>query len=157
MHLGDGIAPLLQYIAKGVPVNVGTDANISVDLWKEVRSADWLQRVSAMEMGQIRSVSNLPPSLFLFQMATKHGERALNLPVGEIKPGYFADFLVLSSPDASFIGGSSEQYLNELIFNAEISLVVDSVYVGGNLVYSRSERFPNLKIENLLKDLERIG
>ena len=96
-HLGDGIAPIPEYIRHRIPVAVGTDANVSLNMFAELRALEWMQRLKSLEMGIAGSyVADKTASQTLFDMATKNGAKALRLPIGELREGKFADFIVIT-------------------------------------------------------------
>ncbi|MHA2504594.1 MAG: amidohydrolase family protein [Candidatus Kariarchaeaceae archaeon] len=140
MALGDGTAPLTKYLKAGIVSSVGTDANISLDLLGEARAAEWLQRLESLEMGSTQQA--LPDSdagKVLFDMATKHGATTMKLPIGELKVGNYADFMVIDPFDLSL---RPNQYLiDQLVSSVSIRDVLKSVYVGGTKVFDEVEGF----------------
>ncbi len=148
MYLGDGIADLPSYLKYGVPTSVGTDANVSLDLLKEVRTAEWLQRIKFLEMGILKRFAKKSIDHELFAMATRNGGLALNLPVGEIKVGNFADFILIDDRDISLIPNSP--FLNQLISSYSMSHGLRAVWVAGNLVHEskNTSRFSSPKKES---------
>ena len=86
-RLSDGMAPVAEFLARGIPVGLGTDSLASVptlDLWDEMRAA-----------GQ---AGGLTPSQVL-EMATLGGARALGLAdqVGSLTIGKRADLIAVSA------------------------------------------------------------
>ncbi len=148
MYLGDGIANLPFYLKHGVPTSVGTDANVSLDLLKEVRMAEWLQRIKYLEMGILKRYSRTDIASELYSMATKNGGLALNLPIGEIKVGNYADFILIDDKDLSLIEKSP--LINQLVTSYSMPHGLKEVWVGGNLVYEsqNSTRFSPPKKES---------
>ncbi len=93
MFLGDGIAPILEMLAAGVTIALGTDgaaSNNSQDMLETVRVASLLQRA------RLRDPAAVPPMQAL-RMATINGARALGLDhlVGSIELGKRADIIML--------------------------------------------------------------
>jgi len=101
-RLSDGVAPVADFLAHGIPVGLGTDSLASVptlDLWDEMRAALAAQR------------GRLAPGEVL-DMATRGGARALGLAdqVGSLEVGKRADLIavpagavVASDPAGSLI------------------------------------------------------
>ena len=158
MHLGDGIAPIRQYLARGVTTALGTDANVNPDITKEMKAVEYLQRISALEMGIIQSVtSDKNAAQTLFKMGTENGGIALKLKVGLLEEGYFGDFLVLDVDDFGFANGTKKYFLENLTLSASIQNVLKEVYVGGNLVYSKDQGFTRFDQKELYKSFTEIS
>jgi 5-methylthioadenosine/S-adenosylhomocysteine deaminase len=92
--LGDGIAPVVELLAAGVVVALGTDgaaSNNAQDMVEVMKSAILLQR------GRLQDASVLPPSQVL-RMATINGARGIGLEhlVGSLEPGKRADIIGLN-------------------------------------------------------------
>lgn len=104
-RLSDGVAPVADFLAHGIPVGLGTDSLASVptlDLWDEMRAALAAQR------------GRLVPSQVL-DMATRGGARALGLAdeIGSLEVGKRADLIAVSAgavaasdPAGSLIAGT---------------------------------------------------
>ena len=93
MFLGDGIAPVVEMLAAGVNVALGTDgaaSNNSQDMFEVVKMAALLQRVRLQDAHAISPYEAL-------RMATINGARALGLDhlVGSLEPGKRADLIML--------------------------------------------------------------
>lgn len=141
MALGDGITDVPRMIRAGVTVGLGCDgpgANHQVNVWQEMRFAEWLQRVrrlrmnvlptAATEAGRARSVN------YCFEMGTRNGGTVLGLPVGSLQPGQWADFAVLDRGDLSLLP-DPEDDPDALLHNVVHSMAprgsVSHVVVGG--------------------------
>src|SRR5262249_51516927 len=46
--LGDGFAPTLAIRSRGIPICIGSDANVSVDPRDELRELEWIARRQAL-------------------------------------------------------------------------------------------------------------
>ncbi len=93
MMLGDGVAPVVEMLRRGVNVALGTDgaaSNHSQDLFETMKAASLLQKVHHMDAGVIDPYSVL-------RMATIGGARALGLEsvCGTIEAGKKADLMLL--------------------------------------------------------------
>lgn len=104
-RLSDGMAPVADLLAHGIPVGLGTDSLASVptlDLWDEMRTA------------AVAHAGRLTPSRIL-EMATLGGARSLGLAdrVGDLASGKRADLIAVSAravaasdPVGSLIAGT---------------------------------------------------
>ncbi|MEX2237798.1 MAG: amidohydrolase family protein [Dehalococcoidia bacterium] len=125
--LGDGIAPLGDYLARGVDVALGTDsgsANNHISMFLEMRQAALLRRVATTDQSAFSAA-------VAFKMATCGGAAITGLPVGELKPGMKADFVALNPNALSLLPNTS--LLNNIVFSLEQEAIRE-VYVGGKAV-----------------------
>jgi 5-methylthioadenosine/S-adenosylhomocysteine deaminase len=93
MFLGDGIAPIVEMLAAGVNVALGTDgaaSNNSQDMFQVLKMAALLQRARTQDPHAVSPAQAL-------RMATLNGARALGLDhlVGSLEPGKRADLIGL--------------------------------------------------------------
>ena len=129
MKLASGIAPVVQMLAAGVNVGLGTDgpsSNNDLDMWEEMRTASLLQKVATADPCSLSAYRTL-------QMATVHGAKAIGREgeLGVIVPGALADLLLvdMERPHLS--------PRNDLIANLAYcgkASDVDTVFVGGEIV-----------------------
>ncbi len=93
MKLASGIAPVVDLLAKGVPVGLGTDgcaSNNNLDLLQEMDTAAKLQKVHRLDPTAL-------PATQALDLATINGARVLGLEkkVGSLAPGMQADLVVI--------------------------------------------------------------
>jgi 5-methylthioadenosine/S-adenosylhomocysteine deaminase len=122
-YLGDGICDIVALHDAGVPIALGTDADVRPSLIDEMRAAALLQKLKHLD-GAALGARNA------FLMGTSLGARALNLSGGELTEGSRADYVVL---DASKIDAWSPP-LNALVYRGEDAWV-QATFVGGRRVY----------------------
>jgi len=135
MLLGDGICPVRELLEAGVPVAVGTDMNATCNAWLEARTAEMLQRVDRLEMGQLSGADGGEPQPGrVFDLATLNGARVLGLESGSLEAGRWADFVSVDLADPSLLPASVHGG-DALVSAFTGSLVAESavkhVYVGG--------------------------
>lgn len=101
MFLGDGVAPVVDLLAAGGHVCLGTDgaaSNNSQDMIQVLKMASILQRAHRLEPAAV-------PPMQALEMATINGARALGLDglIGSIEPGKRADLVIidLDNPHAT--------------------------------------------------------
>ncbi|MDD2902134.1 MAG: amidohydrolase [Syntrophales bacterium] len=93
MKLASGIAPVVDLLARGVPVGLGTDgcaSNNNLDLLQEMDTAAKLQKVHRLDPTAL-------PATRTLDLATRCGARVLGLErqVGAILPGLKGDLVVI--------------------------------------------------------------
>jgi 5-methylthioadenosine/S-adenosylhomocysteine deaminase len=107
MNLGTGISPVPKMLERGINVALGTDGAASsgcLDMWKEMRGASQLHK--------LKDPRAMTASTAL-EMATVNGAKALNVNAGALKPGCFADIILVELKRPHFISsnpGSSPVY-----------------------------------------------
>ncbi|MBX3160393.1 MAG: amidohydrolase family protein [Deltaproteobacteria bacterium] len=97
MFLGDGVTDLVDLVARGVRVGLGTDGGCSnnrVSVFDEMRTAALLQKVHRTD-GQAIDAETC------FALGTRTAGEVLDLPIGRIAPGYRCDLVALDLDDPS--------------------------------------------------------
>ena len=94
MKLASGIAPILDYLDRGVNVALGNDGppcNNTLDPFTEMRQASLLQKVEHLD-------PTTAPAETIFRMATENGAKAAGFEnVGRLAPGWKADVVGLTT------------------------------------------------------------
>src|ERR687888_809423 len=89
--LGDGIAPLRQMLARGIPVCLGTDGgctNSRQSVFEEMRMAALLAKATNQDAEAVGADEVL-------LAGTRRGGEILGLPVGRIAPDHAADLVLI--------------------------------------------------------------
>ncbi|HSE85241.1 MAG TPA: amidohydrolase [Candidatus Binatia bacterium] len=152
LKLGSGIAPVAKLKTRGVNVALGTDGGDTSDsysIFEQMRLAAYLSRVvaedpenwitaaDALRMGTINSAQAVP---------SWRGK------IGEIKPGYSAD-LILLKPTLRL--RPLRDVVHQLVF-CEGGQSVDTVLVDGKVVVEGG-RLANVNEESLIRRVEPIS
>lgn len=129
MKLASGIAPFAKMAAAGLNVTIGTDgpsSNNDLDMWEEMRSASFLQKVGTLD-------PCVYPAREVLRMATVNGARALGLEgeVGQLRQGMKADIILLDI-EKPHLYPQTDMIAN-LVYCAKAS-DVDTVFVNGRKV-----------------------
>ncbi len=124
-YLGDGICDISGLRALGVPIGLGTDADVKPSAIDEMRAASLLQKIARTDGAAFGARA-------AFDLATASGARALRLDAGRIEVGAFADFVVL---DARGIDPWAPA-VNALVYRGEDAWV-QGTFVGGTRVAGR--------------------
>jgi 5-methylthioadenosine/S-adenosylhomocysteine deaminase len=156
MFLGDGVTDLVDLLARGATVGLGTDGGCSnnrVSVFDEMRTAALLQKVHRTD-GQVIDAETC------FALGTRRGGELLRLPVGRLAPGYRCDVVAVDLDDPSLW---PEQALAKNLVYALSSRAVTDVVVDGSLVVAdrRLTRVPleeiNHRVRQLTHDWRREG
>ncbi|HTU70314.1 MAG TPA: amidohydrolase family protein [Candidatus Baltobacteraceae bacterium] len=123
-YLGDGICDASGLQALGVPMGLGTDADVKPSLIDEMRAATLLQKIA-------RTDGSAFGARAAFDLGTAQGALALGLQTGDLVSGNAADYVVL---DASAIDPWTPE-VNGVVYRGEDAWVQAS-FVGGTRVYT---------------------
>ncbi|MBC5815767.1 MAG: amidohydrolase family protein [Candidatus Eremiobacteraeota bacterium] len=123
-YLGDGTCDVSGLAELGVPMALGTDADVKPSLIEEMRAASLLQKLAARDGSAFDAAAS-------FDLATAQGARALGVQAGALKQGFAADFLII---DASRIDPWSPA-VNALVYRAENAWIKET-YVSGKQVWN---------------------
>jgi 5-methylthioadenosine/S-adenosylhomocysteine deaminase len=122
-YLGDGICDVVGLRKLGVPIGLGTDADVRPSLIDEMRSAALLAKLRSFDASALSARDS-------FAMGTSEGARALALDAGDLLEGGPADYVVL---DASAIDPWSPE-CNALVYRGQDAWV-QATFVNGRRVY----------------------
>ncbi|XVH33617.1 5'-deoxyadenosine deaminase (plasmid) [Haloferacaceae archaeon DSL9] len=133
MKLASGIAPVVDYLDRGINVALGNDGppcNNTLDPFTEMRQASLLQKVETLD-------PTTTPAAAIFEMATRNGARAAGFDdVGKLKPGWKADIVGLSTDRARSV--PLHDVLSYLVFAAHGDDVRFTM-VDGEVLYADGE------------------
>ena len=136
--LASGTARLVDLLAAGVPVGLGTDgpsSNDDLDLWEEVQLAGMFARA-------VTGDATALPARSALLAATRGGAEALHrADIGVLEPGRWADIVHLDVDNPAFATGldaPDEQVLSNVVWAAGSRCVRD-VWVAGEQVLAERE------------------
>ncbi len=123
--LGSGIAPVVDLLAAGVTVGLGTDgpaSNDNLDLWEEVTLAPLLARGVGLDPAVMDAATAL-------DLATRSAAKAIGLDdVGVLRGGAWADVIRIDLDQPAFTPGID--LVTNLVFAGSSRFVTD-VWVAG--------------------------
>lgn len=127
MFLGDGVTEIVDLVARGVPIGLGTDGGCSnnrVSVFDEMRMAALLQKVHRCD-GQAIDAETC------FALGTRTAGQVLRLPVGRLAPGYRCDAVAVDLRDPSLwpLQALEKNVVYALSCRAITDVVVDGVEV----------------------------
>lgn len=135
LKLGSGVAPVADFLGKGISVSLGTDgaaSNNRLDIWDEMRFAALLHK----------GVNNNPTLLSsseVFKMATIAGAKALGFHnTGLIREGFNADMMLVDLDKPQYVGWDYENLPGYIVY-AGSSADVKATIVAGEMLYRNGE------------------
>jgi len=137
-NLGDGVVPVDEYFSQRVPVSLGTDSQIQIDLLEDARELEYhlrLQRMSRNVLATDNTDDTDQSALArrLFECATANGASSIGFEGGSLEPGAPADFFTVDLDDPSIAGATPENLLANVVFSLSRTAVRD-VVVGGKRI-----------------------
>jgi formimidoylglutamate deiminase len=127
-NLGDGIAPAERLIAAGVPICLGTDSQIQIDLLEDARQLEYHTRLQRLR--RVVLADNLAKPLL--DIATVNGTKSLGGDASDND-----DYFTVDLHDPSIAGGPDKL---AAVFSLERTAIRD-VFVGGKQIV-RDGRHP---------------
>lgn len=138
VYFGDGILPVKRILNHHVNLGLGTDISggFSPSMYDNVKqsilSSQQLQsgvdtRIDAQKRGVPDSRITAKTAFYL---ATVGGAKAINLPTGELKPGYSADLQIVENQPKPFQPATSDDIFENLMY-ATTQNDIKTVYVEG--------------------------
>jgi 5-methylthioadenosine/S-adenosylhomocysteine deaminase len=150
MFLGDGVTDLVDLVARGVPVGLGTDggcSNSRVSVFDEMRTAALLQKVHRTD-GQAIDAETC------FALGTRTAGDVLRLPIGRIAPGYRCDLVAIDLDDPSV--WPLQALEKNIVYSLSARAVTDVVVDGQEVVAARRLRQVALdEIQARVRELTR--
>ena len=148
--LASGVAPVVDMLKAGVNVGLGTDgtcSNNDLDMWDEMRSASFVQKVTAGNPCVL-------PAYDMLWMATRAGAEAIGRgdSLGAIEEGCIADIILIDT-DKPHLYPQNDMVAN-LVYCCKAS-DVDTVIVGGELVVE-GRKVANIDIGESCRKVQEI-
>ncbi len=130
--LGDGILPATELEAAGVPLALGSDSQVVIDPFEEMRALEGHER---LRLGR-RVLLGAPPNGLhaagpaLLAVAAANGARALGIAAGAIEAGAPADLVAVDLGHPALAGWSEATLAAHLALAAPAGLVTDAWVAG---------------------------
>jgi formimidoylglutamate deiminase len=137
-NLGDGVVPVDAYFKAGVPVSLGTDSQIQIDLLEDARELEYHLRLQQSKRNVLATddtdqTDESALARRLFECATTSGAISIGFDGGSLEPGAPADFFTVDLDDPSIAGATAENLLANIVFSLSRTAVKD-VVVGGKTI-----------------------
>lgn len=151
MKISSGISPISKLLDEGVNATIATDgpcSNNDLDMWEEMRSASFLQKLSVGDPCAM-------PAYELLRCATVGGAKAIGRAdeLGQIKEGMLADVIVIDMERPHLY--PRYDVVANLAYAAKAS-DVDMVVVNGEVVVDGGE-LSDVDVLDLCRRVEKRG
>ena len=136
-NLGDGVVPADGYHQAGVPVCLGSDSHIQIDLLEDARELEYHLRLQRKERNVLAPSNDDNRSSLasgLFACATINGSKSIGLDARHLEVGAPADFFTVDLNDPSIAGASERDLLSAIVFSLSRTAVKDVVIQGKQIV-----------------------
>jgi len=131
-HLADGVADVRSLQSEDGAICLGSDSNVRVDLFEEMRWLEYAQRLRLQSRGILRDGAGAVAPC-LWRSATRYGARALGVNAGTISAGRLADFFTVDLAHPSLCDAAPDELLETLVFSSDAG-AIRRVCVGGKWV-----------------------
>jgi len=144
--LGNGIAPVPDYLAAGINIGIGHDsavANNSIDMFEQMKWAALIHRAACAD-------ASLMPTDTVLRMGTVNGSRALHQGTGVLKAGMKADVILVDLKGFHFVPlvrGEDSNLKAHLVYSAH-GEDVDTTIVDGEILME-NRRLPYIDEEEV--------
>ncbi len=156
-NLGDGIFSGEKWLKEGGKFGVGTDSNIKISLFEELRTLEYSQRLKNKKRIVLKPTNHFTIGRNLIESILGGGELASGRKTGKIKTGYWADILALDLSSFHYSLLNNDEKLNYLIFS-ENEKIIDSVFSAGRWVVKGGNHIEKEKISSkYMETLEKIS
>jgi formimidoylglutamate deiminase len=135
-NLGDGIVPADLYFNANVPISLGTDSQIQIDLLEDARELEYHLRLQKTQRNVLAPEHQTDVSALaarLFECATVSGAKAIGFNGGNLEPGAPADFFTVDLNDLSIAGASPDDLLANIVFSLSRTAIREVVVNGKQL------------------------
>src|SRR6266404_4578643 len=170
-NLGDGVVPADEYFKHDVPICLGTDSQVQIDLLEDARELEYHLRLQKLEravldrgssptvregvsLGMTTSHQASSLAVRLFDCATINGARGIGAPGGAIEPGKPADFFTVALNDPSIAGASPKDLLGSIVFSLSRTAVRE-VVISGKPIVSEGQHLVQEEIVERFGDLQK--
>lgn len=145
MKIANGVAPVPEYVKKGICVSLGTDgpaSNNNLNMFEEMKVCALLHKVNSMDPSMVPAYSAL-------EFATINGAKALGLgnEIGSIEVGKKADIILVNLKKANLTPLTNP--VSHMVYAAR-GTDVDTVIVDGK-VLMENRQLRTLDLEEVLK------
>ena len=131
--LGDGIFNATTYLGAGGTIGFGSDSNIDITLFGELRTLEYSQRLRDRSRAALATLDHSTGRV-LFEAGLAGGAQAAGRDSGRIAPGALADLIGLDDDNEWLCNRSGDRALDSLIFGGGARACLRDVWSAGRHV-----------------------
>ena len=131
-NLGDGVFPACAYQSAGGRFGIGSDSQVCVSPWEELRLLEYGQRLTLGRRTVLAGGPGRSTGRTLVETAARHGAQACGFAGGSIAPGMRCDIAVLDIAHPRLAGREGDALLDAAVFAGPAP--VRHVIAGGRCV-----------------------
>lgn len=155
--LGDGIFNGTQYLAENGTIGVGSDSNVHIALFEELRTLEYSQRLRDRSRA-VLATSAKSTGRVLFEQAAKGGARAAGRASGQIAEGAWADLIGISADNPWLCNRQGDVALDSLIFGGHGHACVNQVWSAGRHLVAEGRHFSRDRITKAFQStVQQLG
>ena len=155
--LGDGIFNGVEYLGYGGRVGFGSDSNIHIAYFDELRTLEYSQRLRDRSRAALANAAHSTGRV-LIEAASKGGAQAAARQSGAIVAGQWADLVGISTDNAWVCNRTGDIALDSLIFGGHGQKCVSEVWSAGRHVVRGGEHAKRREISDRFRAVvERLG
>ncbi len=128
--LGDGIFNGTQYLAEGGAIGMGSDSNVHIALFEELRTLEYSQRLRDRSRAALATAQKSTGRV-LFEDAAKGSAQAAGRDAGQIAQGAWGDLIGISTDNPWICNRHGDVALDSLIFGGHGHACVTDVWSAG--------------------------
>ncbi len=128
--LGDGIFNGTQFLEAGGQIGFGSDSNIHVSLFEELKTLEYSQRLRDLSRAALATAERSTGRV-LFEAAARGGAQAGGRDCGRIAPGALADLIGLEDDNQWLCNRAGDALLDSLIFGGGGQACIRDVWSAG--------------------------
>jgi formimidoylglutamate deiminase len=150
-NLGDGIFNGTTYLGHGGAVGVGSDSNIQISLFEELKTLEYSQRLRDLSRAAL-ATRGRSTGRVLYEAAAKGGAQAGGRDSGRIAAGAWADLVGLESDNQWLCERQGDAALDSLVFTGGGQACIRDVWSAGRHVVTEGRHF---RAESVLSNFKR--
>ncbi|TLP48741.1 formimidoylglutamate deiminase [Cohaesibacter sp. CAU 1516] len=128
--LGDGIFNGVAFAQAGGQIGVGSDSDIQISLWEELKQLEYSQRLRDRSRAAYATTEK-STGRFLFDAVVAGGAQAAQRAAGGLEAGAEADLIALDTDNECICGREGDVILDSLIFSGRGQGCITDVWSAG--------------------------
>ena len=139
-NLGDGIFNGTAYLGQGGTVGFGSDSNIQIALFEELKTLEYSQRLRDLSRAAL-ATQDRSTGRVLFDAGARGGAQAGGRDSGRIETGCWADLIGLEDDNQWLCNRKGDAILDSLVFGGGGQACIRDVWSAGRHVVSQGRHF----------------